>query len=227
MGWGRVGRVSWIGGGFIQDFFDSAAGAGLLSGTPMLRARTNRCVVGIAAVVVCASVGAAAVQAQVVVQSRPKPQHLPRGEKHSFEREINALEEQWRQASLSGDVAAMDKLLGDDYIGINSTGLVSDKQQQLERLKTRTAMPIRMDVNDRKVKILGHTAIVTSRVTVAGTANEGTFRYTRVYSRLPNGMWKIVNFESTRILSPGAAAAARMLATPPPPGPPSAEAGTH
>jgi hypothetical protein len=48
-----------------------------------------------------------------------------REKKHDAKRQVEALEEQWRQAQLVGDVAAMDKLLSDDYIGL--------------RLKERTA----------------------------------------------------------------------------------------
>ena len=42
--------------------------------------------------------------------------------KHDAKRQVEALEEQWRQAQLIGDVATMDKLLSDDYIGITMTG---------------------------------------------------------------------------------------------------------
>ena len=38
--------------------------------------------------------------------------------KHDAKRQVEALEEQWRQAQLSGDVVTMDSLLSDDYIGI-------------------------------------------------------------------------------------------------------------
>jgi ketosteroid isomerase-like protein len=53
------------------------------------------------------------------------------------------------------------------------------------------------------VKLIGSIAIVTSRAEVEGTndgvAVQGTFRYTRVYQRLPSGVWKITSFEATRV----------------------------
>jgi ketosteroid isomerase-like protein len=56
------------------------------------------------------------------------------------------------------------------------------------------------------VKLIGSIAIVTSRAEVEGTNDgvpvRGTFRYTRVYQRLPSGMWKITSFEATRVPGP-------------------------
>jgi ketosteroid isomerase-like protein len=115
------------------------------------------------------------------------------------------MEEQWRQAQLTGDVAAMDRLLSDDYVGISMDGEVSTKTQQLDRLRTRSLVLTRIDLSDVKVKLLGQVAIVTSLSDVQGQ-NEGLpitgrYRYTRVYQRLPSGTWKITNFELTRVPS--------------------------
>ena len=123
--------------------------------------------------------------------------------KHDAKRQVEALEEQWRQAQLAGDVATMDKLLSDDYIGINMTGQVSTKIQQLDRMRTHRFVFTKLDLGEMQVKLVGSIAIVTSRAEVEGT-NEGTpvhgtFRYTRVYQRLPSGLWKITSFEATRV----------------------------
>jgi ketosteroid isomerase-like protein len=54
-----------------------------------------------------------------------------------------------------------------------------------------------------QVKLVGSIAIVTSRAEVEGindgTPVKGTFRYTRVYQRLPSGVWKITSFEATHV----------------------------
>jgi ketosteroid isomerase-like protein len=64
-----------------------------------------------------------------------------------------------------------------------------------------------MDLFDTKVKIVGNVAIVTARAELEGTNDgadlKGTFRYTRVYQKLPSGIWKITNFEATRVPDPG------------------------
>jgi ketosteroid isomerase-like protein len=135
-------------------------------------------------------------------QGHPHKEHK-RDEKH----EIEAIEEQWRTAQLSGDVATMDKLLAEDYFGISISGQLNDKGQQLERLRSRKFVLTRIDVSDVRIKLLGRAAVVTSLAKVAGTdageSVEGTYRYTRVYKRYPDGSWKITNFEVTRVPKAG------------------------
>jgi ketosteroid isomerase-like protein len=126
-----------------------------------------------------------------------------REKKHDAKRQVEALEEQWRQAQLAGDVAAMDKLLSDDYIGITMTGQVNTKSQQLDRMRMKKIAITKLELGDRQVKLVGSIAIVTSRAEVEGTNEgapvKGTYRYTRVYQRLPSGGWKITSFEATRV----------------------------
>ncbi len=127
--------------------------------------------------------------------------------KHDTKKQVEALEEQWRIAQLAGDVATMDKLLSDDYIGISMTGQVHTKAQQLDRARNRKFVLTRLDLNDMQVKLVGAIAVVTSRAEVEGANDgvpvKGTFRYTRVYQRSPAGVWKITSFESTRVPEPG------------------------
>jgi ketosteroid isomerase-like protein len=123
--------------------------------------------------------------------------------KHDAKRQVEALEEQWRAAQLADDVDAMDKLLSDDYIGISMSGQVITKAQQLDRLRSHKFALTRLDLGEMQIKLVGAIAIVTSRAQVEGTNDgapiKGTFRYTRVYQRLPSGAWKITSFEATRV----------------------------
>jgi ketosteroid isomerase-like protein len=120
---------------------------------------------------------------------------------------ILSLEQQWRAASLSGDSAEIDKLLSDDYVGISWNGQVSTKAMQLDHIRTHNFILSKLDVSDVKVKVVGPIAIVTSTADIEGINDgspmHGTFRYTRIYQRLPQGTWKITNFEATRVPGPG------------------------
>jgi ketosteroid isomerase-like protein len=128
--------------------------------------------------------------------------------KEEYKHQVEKLEETWRMANLSGDVATMDKLLSDDYVGITMAGQVVTKAQQLDRMRNRQLVVTKIVLDDVKVKLIGTTAIVTSLADVDGTNDgesmHGTYRYTRVYSRLPSGTWKITNFEATRVGPPPA-----------------------
>ncbi len=126
-------------------------------------------------------------------------------QKHDYKHEVEQLEEQWRVAQIAGDVATIDRLMSDDYVGISMTGQVNTKAQQLSRIRSHTFVLTKIDLGEMKVKLVGQVAIVTVRAYVEGT-NEGLpmngdFRYTRIYQHLPGGGWKITNFEATRIPS--------------------------
>ncbi len=127
--------------------------------------------------------------------------------KHDYKHEVELLEEQWRVAQLTGDVATMDKLLSDDYVGISMTGQVNTKAQQLSRVQNHSFVLTEIQLGEMKVKLVGQVAVVTVLASVVGT-NEGlpmngVFRYTRVYQHLSAGGWKITNFEATRLPNHG------------------------
>ena len=117
--------------------------------------------------------------------------------------QVEKMELEWRDAELAADVDTMSKLLSDDYYGINLTGQVVTKTQQLDRMHNRRTTLTRIDLSDTHVKLIGAVAIVTSMAEVEGTNDDtpmhGVFRYTRVYSRSPSGIWKITHFEATRV----------------------------
>jgi ketosteroid isomerase-like protein len=134
------------------------------------------------------------------------------GEKHEHEKQIEALEMQWRQAQMNNDVPLISRLLADDYIGITANGMVQTREEALAMYKTRALVFHRLDLTEVKVRVHGNTAVVTSRAEVeathGGTNISGLYRYMRVYVR-KQGCWKIVNFEVTRIYDPSARFALR------------------
>jgi ketosteroid isomerase-like protein len=127
---------------------------------------------------------------------------LPRHEKSEIHKEIEALEQQWRQAIVTNNVAEMGRLLADDYIGITSNGTVETKQQAVDQRRAGTIRITRLDITDTHVRVYGDTAVVTSVADLEGTNGAtdigGQYRYTRVYNRRL-GQWKIVSFEASRM----------------------------
>ncbi len=127
-----------------------------------------------------------------------------RHERKRVERaEILAMEAEWRAAQLSEDIAAMDHLLSENFLGVTAAGQVVTKAQQLDRMRSRQMAITRLDMAETKIKISGNLAVVTSLARLDGTSNgaplRGFFRYTRVYQRAPSESWKITNFEATRV----------------------------
>lgn len=122
-------------------------------------------------------------------------------------RDIEALEQQWRAAIVSGDVTAMDKLLADDFLAISARGTLLDKQQYLNRMTTHATRLASMDLMDLKIRLQPRSAVAVSQAHISGLLEgkpiEGTFRYTKVYTRMPSGVWHMTNFEATRVSRAG------------------------
>jgi ketosteroid isomerase-like protein len=117
-------------------------------------------------------------------------------------REIENLESQWRTAVMQNDVATVNRLLADDYLGINPNGTLETKADALAQRRSGTVRISSIDPDNVKVRVYGETAVVTSRVDVVGHDGDrdisGRYHYTRVYNHR-DGEWKIVSFEASRI----------------------------
>jgi ketosteroid isomerase-like protein len=178
----------------VTKRFDVASISGLTSGTPMLRRLPTRFLVALS----IALLAAAPLHAYMHGQ---KGQHDQREHKRTERTQIVALEQQSRQATLADDVPTMDKLLSDDYLGITASGEVLTKTQQLDRMRERKLVITTLMTSEVKIKLVGNIAIVTSLAQVEGSDNDeplhGAFRYTRVYQRMPGGIWKVTSFEVT------------------------------
>jgi uncharacterized protein (TIGR02246 family) len=122
-------------------------------------------------------------------------------------REIEQLEDAWRDAALKGDADAMAALLADDYLAITPTGTLQSKEQALANLRDGRIRFSSIEYSDRKYRFYASTALVNSRAEVSGSSPEGpiagSFRHTRVYVRDAHGKWKIVSFEASHIRESG------------------------
>lgn len=132
---------------------------------------------------------------------------LSLAQKHESRHEIDQLEDEWRTATLSGDVKTMDSLLADDYMAITASGTLQSRDEALTNLRSGRLHFTSITITDRKVRFYGTTAVVTSLATIVATNPEGLvtgdYRYTHVYVRNAQGIWKIVSFEASHVRNPG------------------------
>jgi len=135
-------------------------------------------------------------------QALTPPGFLPRRETRAVHKQIEGLEMEWRQAQVDNDIAVIDHLLADDYVGISANGTIETKSQTIAQRKAGTIRITALDLDDLKVRLYGDTAVVTSKADLQGVNGQsdisGKYRYTRVYNRRL-GQWKIVSFEASRI----------------------------
>jgi ketosteroid isomerase-like protein len=131
---------------------------------------------------------------------------MPRAEKHETRHQIEHLEDTWRNALLHGNIPAMDALLADDYMAISPTGILQSKEQAMASLRAGNTHFTTLELSDRKIRLYGTTALVTSRAEVSGSGPDGdlsgSYRYTRVYVKDVRGIWHIVSFEASKIKEP-------------------------
>ena len=145
--------------------------------------------------------------AQMAIASQPAHPGTPLKLKHEYRHEVEVLEDQWRTAMVNANSDAMSKLLADDYTGISANGAIQTRDQALEAMHSGSLRLTELSILDRKVRIYGATAVVTSQAELTGTRDaqsiSGKYRYTRVYVRSAQGQWKIVSFEASRIQENG------------------------
>jgi len=178
---------------FRRFFFDALRRHGLTSGTIMRRPPGS---------VLRANPVPQAVAALLLLATWHAVWALPHHEGRAIHKEIEGMEQEWRQATVTNNVGEMDRLLADDYIGITSNGTLETKSQALAQRRAGTVRITKLDLSDMHVRVYGDTAVVTSQAELEGTNGAsdigGQYRYTRVYNRRL-GQWKIVSFEASRM----------------------------
>jgi len=82
--------------------------------------------------------------------------------------EIRALEKEWSQAVIAGDIAKVDALLGKDLIYGHASGIVDSKDQYMTKLRGRAQVYEAIEYHDMTTKMYGETAVVHGHVRMAG-----------------------------------------------------------
>lgn len=140
------------------------------------------------------------------------------------EQALIQLEHDWAAAYLRHDTATIMRILGDDFVGIDGRGVVTNKAQELEEAKgTSTSdspsnfVIIDDQIIDMKVRLYGGFGIVNGisveRVKMKDREATIRFRRTTVWVRR-NNRWQCVSFHGSRILEAPATQQPQNLSTP-------------
>jgi uncharacterized protein (TIGR02246 family) len=116
------------------------------------------------------------------------------------EKALLQLERDWSEASVKKDVAALDKILADNFQA-NYDDFVGNKKQILADMKSGREKLESVAHSEMKAFVFGDTAIVNGVVTVkasaAGKDTSGQHRYTDVFAKR-DGRWQCVTGYSTK-----------------------------
>ncbi|HKQ79513.1 MAG TPA: nuclear transport factor 2 family protein [Blastocatellia bacterium] len=122
---------------------------------------------------------------------------------NGVEQAVLKLEQQWEDALLKSDVAALEKIYDDSLVYTHSTGGVDNKAVYVGNIKSGATKYESMKRDDIKVSVYGNTALVTCHwevhVMARGNKIDTNARYIHVYVRQKDG-WKMVAHQSTRIV---------------------------
>jgi len=121
----------------------------------------------------------------------------------SVEQAVLKLEDEHMDANKKGDCAFFEKNLSSDYIHIFGNGQMSTKAEAVNACKSGQMKWDTFDLKkDRKVRVYGNTAILTSEAVVKGHRGSieviGTYRRTTVFVKMKNGQWQLVTFQATK-----------------------------
>jgi len=122
---------------------------------------------------------------------------------NSVEQVVLKLEQQWEDALIKSDAAALEKLYDDSMIYTHSSGSVDNKSAYISNIKSGTTKYQSMKRDDIKVSVYGNTALVSCHwevhVLARGNKVDTNARYLHVYVKQKDG-WKMVAHQATRIM---------------------------
>ncbi len=123
------------------------------------------------------------------------------------EQTLTQMEKDWskvgmNKANLAADLKTLDRLMANDWVGIDFQGKTITRAQSIENLKTGAATTQSIELGEIKVRVFGDTAVVTASDTEKSTYNgkdsSGKYVWTDIYAKR-NGKWQCVATQSTKI----------------------------
>jgi ketosteroid isomerase-like protein len=95
------------------------------------------------------------------------------------ERYILDSERQWAESVATGDTSAIERILADDFIGVDPKGRLYIKQQMIDETRNAPKYFVSNRLNDVKVRFYGNTAIAQGSETWEKRSGErGRFVWT-------------------------------------------------
>jgi ketosteroid isomerase-like protein len=123
----------------------------------------------------------------------------------SVEQELLRLHRAEEEAETKRDIAALERLLNDDFVFVAADGSLYDKKKFLDEIKADTSAPAEQKLvyEDFKARVYGKTAQVNYTLVASGKDKDGKAYANRYRMSVTwikqKGSWRIINFHSTRV----------------------------
>lgn len=138
--------------------------------------------------------------AALSTNGQAKAAAAPTAQKASVESTLKQMERDWGNAQIKKDYDAVDKLIADDWEGIDYDGKVVAKADYMAHMRSGQSTLLSEEIGAMKVRVFGNTAIVTGsdteKSTDRGKSSSGKYVWTDVFV-MRNGKWQVVASQST------------------------------
>jgi|ERR1043166_4061886 ketosteroid isomerase-like protein len=111
------------------------------------------------------------------------------------ERYILESERQWAESVATGNPSAIERILADDFVGVDPKGVLYNKRQMVADTRNAPKNYVSNRLNDVKIRFYGNTAIAQgSEMWEKRSGERGRFVWTDTWLQR-NGRWQIVAAE--------------------------------
>jgi ketosteroid isomerase-like protein len=118
------------------------------------------------------------------------------------EQQVRAVEEAWTAAEVKADVAALGRILADEFVNYNEAGKQIDKSQTLAMFAGGQLQVAGGHSEDMRVRVYGDVSVVTMRYLQSGMEQgrpiNGDLQIMDVFVRR-DGRWQCVAEQATKV----------------------------
>lgn len=115
--------------------------------------------------------------------------------KSKAEQEVLKLLDNWVDALKRSDMTALTRIMADDFVLLESSGKLLNREQDLEAIKSGDLTFQSLATDDVKVFVYGETAVVTGhgvyQITYKGKSSTIRERFFDVYQKR-KGQWRVI-----------------------------------
>lgn len=112
--------------------------------------------------------------------------------------QLTAIENEWNDANMKGNKAAIRRIVADEFRGVGANGSVENKEQMLAHTSPAPQIAS-LTLSDLKVSLAGNTAVVTGLNTAKSkTGQRVKFRFTDTFL-WRDGRWQAISSQASQV----------------------------
>ena len=126
----------------------------------------------------------------------------PTAAAQSAEDAVRSAEKAWAAAAARGDHAALSRLISDQLVYGHSTGLVENKSEYLEKIRTGARKYQSIEHKTMLVRVFGNTAMAHATLRFLGSNKDAPFDHLVMLLHVwvkEDGRWQLAGHQATQL----------------------------